>query len=282
MSVFRLQPVLSSIHASPRDTNIDFFEEDHRYVVHTHPNVTFTSTTTWIHTLFPKFDADEVIKNMMKGRNWKEGHKYWGMTPQQIKAQWRSSGDAVASAGTDLHYQIECFYNNQELPVGYTNGDLYRAFMSAYGDSKPSWWSVEWGYFLEFVRDHSDLKPYRTEWVIYHEDIQISGSIDMVFENPDGTLSIYDWKRSKEISRSNGFNKYALDDVISHMPDSNFWHYALQLNTYKAILEEKYGKKVTYLCLVRLHPNAEEETYELIPLPDLSAEVKALFAKRRS
>jgi hypothetical protein len=61
------------------------------------------------------------------------------------------------------------------------------------------------------------------------------------------------------------------------MPDSNFWHYSLQLNTYKAILEAKYGKKVTDLYLVRLHPDAEEANYELIKVPELSADIQTLF-----
>ena len=65
------------------------------------------------------------------------------------------------------------------------------------------------------------------------------------------------------------------------MPDSNFWHYALQLNTYKAILERKYDKKVTDLFLVRLHPDTEEKTYELIKLPDLSKEINELFEERK-
>jgi hypothetical protein len=34
------------------------------------------------------------------------------------------------------------------------------------------------------------------------------------------------------------------------------------------------------LFLVRLHPDAEECNYELIPLPDLSADVRALFLER--
>ena len=65
------------------------------------------------------------------------------------------------------------------------------------------------------------------------------------------------------------------------MPDANFWHYALQLNTYKAIIEQKYGKKVTDLFLVRLHPDAEEKNYELIKLPDLSTEISDLFLERK-
>jgi hypothetical protein len=141
--------------------------------------------------------------------------------------------------------------------------------------------AIEWRYFIEFVRDFPELKPFRTEWLIYDDDVKISGSIDMVYENADGTLSIYDWKRCKNITRINNFNKFALPPQICHLPDSNFWHYALQLNTYKAILEKKYGKIIKDLFLVRLHPDAEEKTYELIKLPDLSTEIKELFEERK-
>jgi ATP-dependent exoDNAse (exonuclease V) beta subunit len=125
------------------------------------------------------------------------------------------------------------------------------------------------------------MKPYRTEWTIFDEELKLAGSIDMVYENSDGTLAIYDWKRSKEISKINKFNSYATTECISQYPDSNFWHYALQLNTYKAIIEAKYGKKVTELCLVRLHPDAEENTYELLRVPDMQPQIKELFAIRR-
>jgi hypothetical protein len=104
----------------------------------------------------------------------------------------------------------------------------------------------------------------------------------MVYENTDGTLSIYDWKRSKNITRINNFNKFALPEEICHLPDSNFWHYALQLNTYKIILERKYEKKIKDLYLVRLHPDTEENNYDLIQLPNLSKEIVELFIERKN
>ena len=102
----------------------------------------------------------------------------------------------------------------------------------------------------------------------------------MIYENPDGTLSIYDWKRCKNITRINTFNKFAIVPSICHLPDSNFWHYALQLNIYKYILESKYDKIVKELYLVRLHPDAEEGNYELIKLPILSVEINDIIQER--
>ena len=87
--------------------------------------------------------------------------------------------------------------------------------------------------------------------------------------------------KAKNITRVNNFNKFALSPQICHLPDSNFWHYSLQLNTYKMILEEKYGKKISSLFLVRLHPDAEEKNYELIGLPDLTVEIRDLFSERK-
>ena len=33
--------------------------------------------------------------------------------------------------------------------------------------------------------------------MIWDKELRFAGSIDMVFENPDGTLQIYDWKKNK-------------------------------------------------------------------------------------
>ena len=167
--------------------------------------------------------------------------------------------------------------NDKDLVSNYTHKELYEKYMETIGEDVLKTLPLEWQYFIQFVKDTPHLKPYRTEWLIFHDDLKLAGSIDMVYENPDKTLSIYDWKRSKEITRINQFNKFATNKTICHMPDSNFWHYALQLNTYKTILEQKYGKTVNDLVLVRLHPDIEEKTYELIPLPNLKREIEELF-----
>jgi len=274
----KISPVLQLRFAHPRDIQIKFYNKGHKYEILSDPESKYTSVTTWNHKHFPKFDADAVIENIFKGKNWGPEHKYWGMTAEEIKNSWKSNGEAVSGAGTNLHERIENFMNDNRFRFEYTQKELYQIYS---GDNKGKVdEQIEWEYFLQFVRDHPQLKPYRTEWMIFDEDLKLAGSIDMVYENPDGTLSIYDWKRSKDISKINNWNKFALNPLICHMPDSNFWHYALQLNTYKAILERKYGKIVSKLCLVRLHPDNEEQTYELLEVPILTKEIQELFEER--
>lgn len=280
-----MKPVLNNIlsvrNAHPRDKHIKFFEEGHKYIVDLEPDVKYTSVTTWIHEHFEKFDSDKIIKKMISGSGWREGHKYWGMTPEQIKTQWNTNKDSVSNAGTELHFEIECFNNDIRFTFDYTNKELVEIYLSDFKNKLPEL-PLEWQYFINFVNDHAYLKPFRTEWIVFNEDIKISGSIDMVYENPDGTLSIYDWKRCKNITRINKFNKFALPPSICHLPDSNFWHYALQLNTYKYIIETKYDKTIKELYLVILHPEAEKKNYELIELPILTTEIKDLLEDRKN
>jgi len=248
---------LSTKNPHPRDCSIIFDEGPHIYTIKGDSSQ-YTSVTTWNYSHFEHFDANKIIDNMMRSKNWKT-NKYYGMTKEEIISTWDKSCNEASGAGTKIHYDIECFYNN--CP----------------NENK----SLEYSYFLKFAEDYNHLKPYRTEWMIWHEDIKFAGSVDMVFEQEDGTLLIYDWKRSKEITKSTGFNKFCITECISHLPDTNFWHYSLQLNVYKRIIEEKYGKRVGGLFLVCLHPNNKNQSYLRIPCADLQDEVGELFELRK-
>ena len=269
--------VLAKRNVHERDLYIKFHEYGHRYEITNDPGKRYTSVTTLVHSQFPKFNADAIIDKIMKSKSWAPGHKYWGLTANEIKAQWNSSGTAAANSGTNLHEQIETFMNDKSFTVDYTHRELLQEhfIMKKYDNVERG---IEWDFFLKFVEDFPDLKPYRTEWTIYDEDVKVAGSIDMVYENSNNTLEIYDWKRCKEITKVNGWNETATNKLISHLPSTNFWQYALQLNTYKQILEAKYNKIVTKLCLVRIHPDAN--SYELIEVPFLTKEVTDLFGER--
>lgn len=269
-----VKPILLTHNSHTRDNNIEFIEEGHIYKIHDDKESKYTSVTTWVHSHFEKFDADKIIEKMFKSKKWNETHKYWGKSAEEIKEEWNNNGKNASAAGTKLHYEIECFMNCADVSYPYTHKDLYDWYVSTIKD--PSEYK-EWRYFLNFIQDKPNMKPYRTEWYVYHDGLKFAGSIDMVYENPDGTLSIYDWKRSKEITKKNNFNKFATTASISELPDTNYWHYSLQLNTYKAILESKYGKKVKNMFLVRLHPDAEQQNYELLEVADLSSYITELF-----
>ena len=248
---------LSTKNHHVRDDHISFDEGPHIYTIDGDSD--YKSVTTFVHSHFEHFDADKIIDNMMKNPIKWQQNKYYGNTKQEIKDLWDENRDQAAEAGTKMHYDIECYYNNNPNENN----------------------SIEYQYFNNYLQFHNHLKPYRTEWMIWDKELKFAGSIDMVYEEDDGTLSIYDWKRCKEIKKVNSFNKYSTNEIINHLPDTNYWHYALQLNIYKALLEKNYGKKIKDLYLVCLHPESKHKNFEKIKVVDLQNEVKELFEERK-
>jgi ATP-dependent exoDNAse (exonuclease V) beta subunit len=256
---------LAVVNKHERDDRILFDEETHSYTIDG-TKKGWISTTQFIHGFFGKFDADEVIEKMMKGRNWNSSNKYWGMTPDQIKKMWDESRDEASSAGTRMHLDIEHYYNAE--PVGNLAGDGYDPLEG-----------TEWKYFTNYEEKYRKVKgfeAFRTEWLVFNEEIKLAGSIDMVYKKPDGTLAIYDWKRSKEIKFENKYQSGL--EPISHLPDTNYWHYSLQLNVYATVLEKFYGVSVTELALVVIHPN--NKNYKVVMLNRLKDEVDSMFDYR--
>jgi len=227
------------------------------HIYNVNGNLTYMSVTTWIHTHFSEFDADEVIDRMMRSWKWSQS-KYRGMTKDQIKKQWKDNGDRASNAGTLMHYSIESFYNDNDVKDD----------------------SVEFSYFIQFheaiQRLSNKPSPYRTEWQVYDEDNKLAGTIDMVYENEDGTLDLVDWKRCKEIKTENKWQK-AITPCLSHLPDTNFWQYSLQLNTYKYIIEKNYGKKIKAMFIVNIHPNNENNSFLMFQVQNMQKQIKELL-----
>ena len=74
---------LKNVNKHKRDSNINFYEPTHTYTILNDKKSKYTSVTTFIHTLFDKFDADKIIQNMMKSKNWKLGHKSANVTSKK-------------------------------------------------------------------------------------------------------------------------------------------------------------------------------------------------------
>lgn len=233
----------NDLNSHLRDSLIHFNEEEHKYSVN---GKELTSVTTLIEECFPKFDAD-----------------YWaarkapqlGTTPELLKAQWEAKAQHACELGTAMHDKIEKYY------MGITSQS-----------------DETFDLFLQFAKDHT-LHPYRTEWRIFYEEYGIAGTLDFL-EYQNGTFTIYDWKRSEKLIKNgiveieNPWHKTALPPV-SHLADTTYYHYALQVSMYRYILEKKYDIIVSKNRLAVFHPN--NHRYHLIDLPYLRNEVETIL-----
>jgi len=247
---------LADLNRHPRDERIQFEANGHIYTIDGEKGK-FTSVTTWGGSHFPKFNPDETIKGMMASPKWTQS-KYYGMTPEAIKRQWNTSGIVASTLGTKLHEDIEITLDGQEL--NNTN--------------------IEYGHFLKFRKErlNGTNEPYRTEWTIFDEEHKLAGSIDYAAMRPDGSIDLYDWKRTKEIKMS-GFGRTAVSPFLSHIPDANFWKYSIQLNIYRSILERCYGVRVNSMTIVCLYP--DNPSYECYDVPRLENELGLMLGERK-
>jgi len=249
--------------SSPRDQRISFVESNHTYLV---DHKVYPSVTTLIHHHFPSFDPDKVIQKMMASKNWCSS-QYYGMTCDEIKMQWEKSRVESSSCGTDLHFQIESFYN--EMMKDHL--DLKRDYLYS------KYHSDEFVKFIEFDSTFK-LTPLRTEWRVFSEDYHIAGSIDMIFKgDTDGCIKVFDWKRSKEIKTKNAFEKGF--EPFDQMDHCNYNHYTIQLNTYKFILERHYDVKVDEMALVVLHPN--NPSFIKMNVPDIQPLIQKMLESKK-
>ena len=197
-------------------------------VTHTYnkDGVTLISVTTFISTLFKKFNPAVTIAGMKRSPHWPQS-KYFGMTDEEIKTLWARDGDLASRLGTELHAWIEDYYL-----TGNTNHD-----------------SVEFLQFLEFAKEAALTSPLN-EYRVYSTKFRLAGTVDCISQNQDGTVDVYDWKRCKDINTSYG---YSIHPMLSHIPSSNFWKYSIQLNLYRILIEES-GRTVRDMYIVCFHP----------------------------
>jgi len=138
--------------------------------------------------------------------------------------------------------------------------------------------SPEWTMFMAYQdKIGSKMIPFRTEWLVLHEDIKVAGSIDMIYKKKNGNYAIYDWKRAKDIKTENSYQSGL--GPLMHLPDTNYWHYSMQLNVYRMILKQKYGIEVDELALVILHPN--NANWRVIKINIMEDEVQEMFECRK-
>jgi len=240
--------LLSSKNHYERDERIQFSDSDHTYLIDEKNKA--VSVTELIGRYFPKFDKDFWAN--------KESIKT-GKPKNEILKKWDDLGKKARDLGTELHEQIENFYNSKE-----------------YIRSK------ELDKFFKFHKNHIQDKyqPHRTEWRIFDEDKNLAGTVDMVYEKENGELFIFDWKRSKKIINSDGSieknNPFENGlNGLSHLPSSDYVKYCLQQNIYKNILESKYDKKVSSMNLLILHPHLEN--YHIIQVESFKNEINYLL-----
>jgi ATP-dependent exoDNAse (exonuclease V) beta subunit len=214
--------------------------KDHKYKI---GKKEYISVTTFIKEFFEEFKEKEVAKklsNIPKFKAEKKGMRYW------LK-RWKYSRDQ----GTLIHKEIQEYIQKGIIPK-----------------EEKALSAVK---FFEIPKNKSILS---SEVIVYSDKYKLAGTIDVLEEKEEGVYNIIDWKTNEEI-RLEGYKGKTGKNICKDIQDSNYWHYALQLNLYKFILEEN-NIKVELMKLVHL----EEGAYSVYIIPDMREIIIKMLEER--
>lgn len=209
------------------------------------------SVTTVVKSQFPEFDAQKCFDDFFV--SWKENasHKYnatirrvldSGGDDKQaqgvIQQQWREEGRQSSAAGNKLHNAVELHADGLPAP----QSDDFAAWKR--------WW------------DASELTPKRVELVTFVETsagkLALAGSADMLATDKQGDHVLLDWKRSKKnlTPDETAFRNAKGLDQCTHVPDTDYYKYSLQLSLYNRMLLRTQGVDCgDRMFVVNVHPN---------------------------
>ena len=272
---------LAVVNWHAQDALIHFREKDHRYFhACATPAATLQCSGSYVSVtgLYKKycheFNSSEQARKMCGSHgfpNRHPRHAAYKLLLQKVPKtawvdavlnEWERKRSTAALLGTKTHRELELLLN---MPV---------------------WWEAPLDaskevhlacVFLKRMKQKG-WAPYRTEMLIDVPELKLAGSADFLLIR-DGFLLLGDWKRAEKIEACSPFN--SMKAPFEHFPDTNLFHYTMQTNLYKAMLEYKgqYSVRVAEMWLVVVHP-AQDEPFA-IKVEDQSEAAHFILEPRR-
>ncbi len=268
---------LSKCNPHPRDSRIQFDEASHTYFADGKPCVASVSALWQRH--FPEFDGRSVIDRCFDGWRANPSSRYGALIHEMEKQDPDASAETLkqgiekawkreAEKGTRMHARIEHLLNAMAANEPVDTEEQDEGEMHAFN---------RWR-----AKAAASMQAYRTEWRIFDDRTRVAGTIDSIWTTSSGDFIMVDWKRCKPSFRGGGMSA---DDKAydgrtgsgpcSALPDTKFYHYAVQQNLYKCILNRCYGIRVRRMYLAQFHP--ELPTYHFVQVPELADVANALL-----
>lgn len=219
----------------------------------------FTSVTTWVHKFSPPQDWDTIAAKSAAKK---------GIPAQDLRAQWKRAGDYSCDLGTEVHACMEHMMQHKRY-VPQIDIGKWPEMPGDYDSRMPACLSA-------YKMITETYIPVQAELIVHNAEWRLCGTIDLLAYNTrTGQFAILDYKTNKEIKKDNPWQKMLAP--FGEFPDSNYYHYSLQLSTYKAIVEKKTNLRIGDLMLIHITANGAV----MIPCIDLSARVFDLLEVQR-
>lgn len=273
---------LDTVNSHPRDSNIEFFPQQHKYKITRDGRSEFApvSVTSFCKPYFTQFDAKRTVERYFDSWRSNPNSKYFavikaaaqaGSTEAEIKAsimaKWAETGARASEEGTYMHARAEAFCNGEP----------------ACDDDREMQMLKEWAY--EFQPEML-WRPYRTEWALWWDEprldgaVLVAGTLDLLMRSEiTGEFALVDFKRCDPTSKCAGgplnllgpcgdprYHRGYAKAPLGELEDDKFGAYTMQLNVLSKILRERYGVDVGQsMYLLQIHPALQKAHCVRVP-----------------
>lgn len=233
-----------------KSKRIIFVEDSHKYFV---DGKQYQSVTQVLSKYFEEFDSD--------GRILKCCALKVGKSEEELSAEWEAKGKTARDFGTRVHELAELYLN--KFPIDYDKLEpKEQKYLRQVSKCMAN-------------RFSPDFVVIDTECLVYSEEYKIAGQIDLMLLDSNGNVALCDWKTSKVIDIIGKGSKPCLNP-ISHLRDTNYTKYALQLSLYSYLLEQ-WGLRKGHLFLIHL----TEDGYKTYPVGYRKKEIEDILKAER-
>jgi hypothetical protein len=221
---------------------IIFTPQQHKYSSIEPDGIDWLSVTSFISNFKQPFEADRIAEKSSRNKK----SKWFGMTPEDIKAAWKAEANRATSLGTWYH-------NCRERDI------CELETIERSGVTVPIVKPIEID-GLKYSPDQKLSDGVYPEHMVYLKSAGLCGQSDLV-EVINGEVHITDYKTNKEIKVEGYTNWEGITQKmlgpVSHLDDCNLNHYALQLSLYLFIIL-KHNPRLKFGSLTIHHIMFEE------------------------
>ena len=258
----RVRDLINDQYAS----KILFIEDSHEYFIDGEQYVSVSEVT---HKYKP-ITGEQMTENCVAKwhRDQDKSYKYYGMTKEEILAEWKIKSDAACEFGTNVHaFGESMFYFMTGQP-----DKILPECRSKFTKTKPKPTNKHEEAVVKFWNDlPENYVPVLAETKVFNRNgIKYCGTFDLMLyyvneEDPSKNgLIIEDYKTNEDLYKN--FREQKLLWPFNDFLDQNASYYTLQLSAYQIPLEN-LGLKVVARRLIWLKPDG---TYEHIKIEGIT------------
>lgn len=217
-------------------------------------NNTYQSVTKFISKFVPEFNFDE--KSQMYATK-------YGMNVEEVRDSWKQKNKVSTDFGTLIHEQIENSLKNKTIDRNFK----FKNSVKEIND------------LLEFDFKMND---FLMEHAVWNSEHRIAGTSDLII-NEENSFNIIDFKTNKQIKYVNDYEDKFLLKPINHLPNGEYFKYALQLSFYAyfyKLTNNKIPHRLCFYWLKRKNNSYDDPTgskWIRYNVPYLEEEVKMLL-----